>query len=244
MLSDIFSGLWWVTERCLMGVAVVYALLESVLPDVLFISEEHDSWHNILAGICWAGLYVFLSLKYMRFCKAKLNELNENGFEENGFNVFPFWHWLCYFAAVLMPVAVGYYDLGGAVRFAWIPLIIIPQLNLLYRGEVDMYPAMLLTQIKEVLLVVIAVALFLPMAVIVLIGFLFGFIIAGSLNMARGWQPDPNELGHVCPHCSGSMTVGTTCSCGKSYGGYGYDIPRAADDFPRDAWSSKGSYDD
>ena len=66
--------------------------------------------------------------------------------------------------------------------------------------------------------------------------YLMGAFLAGALFTGSGIGNSRKPGGgYVCPYCGASISEGVVCPCGRSQGGYGYNTPRAADDFSKPA---------
>ncbi|HBU11426.1 MAG TPA: hypothetical protein DEB31_01445 [Clostridiales bacterium] len=59
-------------------------------------------------------------------------------------------------------------------------------------------------------------------------------LLATAWTWAAATAPGPRRE-QVCPYCGASVSPGVTCPCGRSMGSWGYNTPRAADDFPKSA---------
>jgi hypothetical protein len=166
-------------------------------------------WHNILLGVFWLGLYGFLGWKYYKLARGLISLLT--GSER--FNIFPFWHWLCYISAALTIPAANYFEWTGIARYAMIPLIALPLLYLLIRGGIG-FPLLVLRQAGVILLVAFGCVFFIiPMIVFLVLALLTGTLIGTAVSGGSGTG------GAVCTYCGATVSRGTTCPCGRTHVG-------------------------
>lgn len=94
-------------------------------------------------------------------------------------------------------------------------IIVLVNIPILYAASIILGGSIAVAVMAIIVFVVILLAA----------GGLIGGAVRGGAGAAKG--------GMTCPHCGAGLSQGMTCPCGRSYGAWGYDTPRAADDFPK-----------
>jgi len=235
VIGAFFGAIWASVVASLYVVMALYSLANLYLPDFIGFSGTHAWWHNFLLAIFWIGGYFLFAYKYYNTASRVRESFQNTVYEKYGINIFPAWHWIFYLIAVLIIPSIRYFELEGKIWiYMSIFLIVIPQLDLLIKGNVIRYPFLLLRQAIIVVLYLLGFYIFSVLAVIMAIVLIFVLVAAkGLLVGASGGAGAPGRGSNVCPHCGFSMSQkGTSCPCGMSTNAYAYDTPRATDDFP------------
>ena len=233
IIQAFFAAIWEAVAGSLVIVMMIYGLFNLILPDFMGFASSHAWWHNLLVGIFWIGGFFLFAKFYYNITRNIRLSFQNTVFAKYGINIFPAWHWFLYLVAMGLIPAIRYFELSPKLWIVLIPLIGIPQLDLLIKGKVINYPFLLLRQALIVALYALGFFIFSIVAVIVAILLLFTLAAAAGLQTGVSGGASASRGSNVCPHCAAVMSQkGVYCPCGRSYNAYAYNTPRAADDFP------------